>query len=147
MHRIGKRAERRIEAAYVNDLKRVAGKTRILYRIADEQTLRDLVAEYKTQGGAYRQHVQQVMRSSYRHHYRRILPALLDMLDFRSNNTPYRPVIEALSVVREHVESRASWYPAESNPPLEGVVPSSWEEIVTEKDSAGEDRVNRLTYE
>jgi hypothetical protein len=73
VHRIGKRAERRVEAAYLNDLKRVAGKTRILYRIADaalehpdepvrevvfpvanEQTLRDLVAEYKAQGGAYR---------------------------------------------------------------------------------------------
>lgn len=74
MHRIGKRAERRVESAYINDLKRVAGKTRILYRIADaalehpdepvrqvdfpvanEQTLRDLVAEYKAQGEAYRQ--------------------------------------------------------------------------------------------
>ena len=73
VHRIGTRAERRVEAAYLNDLKRVAGKTRILYRIADaalehpdepvrevvfsvadEQTLRDLVAEYKAQGGAYR---------------------------------------------------------------------------------------------
>lgn len=69
VHRIGKRAEHRVEAAYINDLKRVAGKTRILYRIADavlehpdapvrevifpvanEQTLRDLVAEYKAQG-------------------------------------------------------------------------------------------------
>jgi len=66
VHRIGKRAERRVEAAYLDDLKRVAGKARILYRIADaalehpdepvrevvfpvasEQTLRDLVAEYK----------------------------------------------------------------------------------------------------
>ncbi len=73
VHRIGKRAERHVEAAYLNDLKRVAGKTRLLYRIADaalehpdesvrkvvfpvvtEQTLRDLVAEYKAQGGAYR---------------------------------------------------------------------------------------------
>ena len=35
VHRIGKRAERRVEAAYLNDLKRVAGKTRILYRSAD----------------------------------------------------------------------------------------------------------------
>jgi hypothetical protein len=35
VHRIGTRAERRVEAAYLNDLKRVAGKTRILYRIAD----------------------------------------------------------------------------------------------------------------
>jgi len=166
VHRIGKRAERRVESAYINDLKRVAGKTRILYRIADaalehpddpvrqvvfpianEQTLRDLVAEYKAQGGAYRQQVQQVMRSSYRNHYRQILPALLDVLDFHSNNTAYQPVIEALAVVREYVESRIAWYPAEISPPIEGVVPSTWENIVTEKDSAGEERVNRLTYE
>ena len=62
VHRIGKRAERRVESAYINDLKQVSGKTRLLYRIADavlehpdepvravvypianEQTLRDLV--------------------------------------------------------------------------------------------------------
>jgi TnpA family transposase len=166
IHRIGKRAERRVEAAYLNDLKRVAGKTRILYRIADaalehpdepvrevvfpianEQTLRDLVAEYKAQGGAYRQQVQEVMRSSYRNHYRQILPALLEALDFRSNNMAYQPVIQALAVVREYVSSGLVWYPLESSPPLEGVVPSSWEDIVTEQDSAGEVRVNRLTYE
>lgn len=166
VHRIGKRAEKRVETAYINDLKRVAGKTRLLYRIADaalehpdepvrdvvfpvvnEQTLRDLVAEYKAQGGAYRQKVQEVMRSSYRHHYRQILPALLEVLDFHSNNTTYQPVIEALAVVREYVSSRVAWYPLEVSPPLEGVVPDSWENIVTEKDSAGETRVNRLTYE
>jgi hypothetical protein len=166
VHRIGKRAERHVEAAYLNDLKRVAGKTRILYRIADaalehpdepvrevvfpvadEQTLRDLVAEYKAQGGAYRQQVQEVMRSSYRNHYRQILPALLEVLDFHSNNTAYQPVIQALSVVREYVSSRLSWYPLKVSPPIEGVVPSSWEDLVTEQDSAGETHVNRLTYE
>jgi hypothetical protein len=156
VHRIGTRAERRVEAAYINDLRRVAGKTRLLYRIADaalehpdepvrevvfpianEQTLRDLVAEYKAQGGAYRQQVQQVMRSSYRNHYRQILPALLDVLDFRSNNTAYQPVIQALAVVREYVDSRLAWYPLESSPPLEGVIPSAWENVVTEKDEVG----------
>ena len=35
VHRIGARAERRVESACINDLKRVAGKARILYRIAD----------------------------------------------------------------------------------------------------------------
>src|SRR5258707_612960 len=49
VHRIGKRAERRVETAYINDLKRVAGKTRILYRIADaalehpDKTVREVV--------------------------------------------------------------------------------------------------------
>src|SRR5207247_2145425 len=138
VHRIGKRAERRVEAAYLDDLKRVAGKARILYRIADaalehpdepvrevvfpvasEQTLRDLVAEYKAQGGVYRQQVQAVMRSSYRHHYRQILPALLEVLDFHSNNTAYQPVIEALAGVGEHVSSRLSWASIEVTMPLQ----------------------------
>ena len=44
----------------------------MVYPVADEQTLRDLVAEYKAQGGAYRQKVQEVMRSSYRNHYRMV---------------------------------------------------------------------------
>jgi hypothetical protein len=87
------------------------------------------------------------MRSSYRNHYRQILPALLAVLHFHSNNTAYQPVIQALSVVREYVSSRLSWYPIEVSSPIEGVIPSSWEDIVTEQDSAGETRVNRLTYE
>ena len=103
--------------------------------IVNEQTLRDLVAEYKAQGGAYRQKVQEVMRSSYRNHYRQILPALLEVLDFHSNNTAYQPVIEALAIVREYVSSRIAWYPLEVSPPLEGVVPDSWENIVTDGQS------------
>ena len=89
--------------------------------------------------------MQEVMRSSYRNHYRQILPALLDVLDFHSNNTAYQPVIQALAVVREYVESRVGVVSCKDvSPPLEGVVPSSWEDIVTEKDSAGEERINRL---
>ena len=83
------------------------------------------------------------MRSSYRNHYRQIFPALLDVLDFHSNNTAYQSVIEALAVVREYVESRVARYPASISPPIEGVVPVSWENIVTEQDSAGEERVSR----
>jgi hypothetical protein len=155
VHRIGKRAEHRVEAAYIDDLKRVAGKTCILHQIAaaalvypdelvrdvvfpigNKQTLRDLVAEYKAQGGAYRQQVREAMRSSYRNHCRQIFPALLDVLDFHSNYTAYQPLNEALAVVREYVRSRGAWYPVEVSPPFEGVVPSTWENIVTGKVSA-----------
>src|SRR5437764_15355354 len=97
----------------------------VVFPIPNEHTLRDLVAEYKAQGGAYRQKVQEVMRSSYRNHYRQILPALLDVLDFHSNNTAYQPVIQALAVVREYVSSRLAWYPAEVSPTIEGAVAST----------------------
>jgi len=88
--RIGTRAERRINKELVSDFQEVTGKTNILFRIAEvavaspegiieqviypvvsQKTLRDLVAEYKATGTAYRQRVHTVMRSSFASHYRR----------------------------------------------------------------------------
>lgn len=57
----------------------------------------------------YCQKVQEMMRSSYRNHSRQILPALLDVLDFRSNNTAYQSVIEVLAVVREYAKKPEDW--------------------------------------
>jgi len=108
VHRLGAKAERKVEKALVDDLKRVHGKTGMLYRLAEasldhptgvvhevifpvvsEATLRDLVQEWKATGPFYRTHVQTVMRSAYRSHYRRMLPPLLAALEFRSNNTTH----------------------------------------------------------
>lgn len=89
IQRIGTRAERRINKELINDFKEVTGKTNLLFRLAEvaiaepngviEQviypvvsikTLRDLVAEYKATGTAYRQRVHTVMRASFASHYR-----------------------------------------------------------------------------
>jgi hypothetical protein len=86
--RIGTRAERRINRELVSDFQEVTGKTNILFRIAEvavaspegiieqviypvvsQKTLRDLVAEYKATGTAYRQRVHTVMRSSFASQY------------------------------------------------------------------------------
>jgi Domain of unknown function (DUF4158) len=86
---IGTRAERRINKELINDFKEVTGKTNILFRLAEvaiaepdgviEQiiypvvsikTLKDLVAEYKATGTAYRQRVHTIMRASFASHYR-----------------------------------------------------------------------------
>jgi len=91
-HRIGATAEKRVESELIADLKRVAGKPALLFKLAaaslakpddtvravvfpvvDEQTLRDLVAEGEATGPMYRHHLQAVIRGSYRSHYRRML--------------------------------------------------------------------------
>jgi TnpA family transposase len=103
--RIGTRAERRINRELVSDFQEVTGKTNILFRIAEvavaspegiieqviypvvsQKTLRDLVAEYKATGTAYRQRVHTVMRSSFASHYRRMIPLLLEILEFFISN-------------------------------------------------------------
>ena len=166
IHQIGARAERKVERELLDDLKRVTGKHNLLFELADatlvqpdgvvrdvvfpvvaEQTLRDLVKEWKATGPTYRITLRTVIRNSYRGHYRRMVPKLLDALQFRSNNERHRPVMRALEVVKRFADSKVHTYPAGEEVPLDGVVRGLWREAVVEKDASGRDRVNRITYE
>jgi hypothetical protein len=113
----------------------------------DGQTLSDLVKEWKATGPVYRQQLRTVMRNSYRSHYRRMLPALLATLEFRSNNDRHQAVIRALELVNKYASSKVRTYPPEEDVPLDGVVRSLWKESVEERDKNGDVRINRITYE
>jgi hypothetical protein len=166
VHRIGAKAEERIERELIEDLKRVAGKNNLLFQLAeatlehpdgivrevvfpvvDEQTLRDLVREWKATGPVYRQQLRAVIRNSYRSHFRRILPPLLTTLEFRSNNEQHRPVIRALELLKKYVASKIRTFPPQEDIPIDGVVRGLWQEAIQEKDKDGTPRVNRITYE
>lgn len=166
IHRIGAKAERKVEKELLEDLKRVHGKTGMLYRVAEatlaqptgmvqevvfpvvsEATLRDLVKEWKSTGPIFRYHVRAVMQSSYRSHYRRMLPRLLATLEFRSNNAMHQPLIRALALLQKYLQSRLRAYPVEEDIPLDGVVREVWRDAVLETDAQGRTRVNRIAYE
>ncbi len=74
---------------------------------AVSRRLRELVREFKTRGPVYRctgvpvyrRTVRTTLRASYTGHYRRGLIALLEVLEFRSNNSAHRPVIDALGLL------------------------------------------------
>ena len=131
VHRLGAKAEWKVEKALVDDLKRVHGKTGMLYRVAEasldhptgvvhevifpvvsEATLRDLVQEWKATGPFYRAHVQTVMRSAYRSHYRRMLPRSLPPWNFARTTPPISP---------SSVRSRSS---SSTSPVVSGPIPS-----------------------
>ncbi len=95
IHSISRRAERKVDTELIKDFKKVTGKNHLLYLMAnaslekpdgavsevifpvvDENTLSNLVKEFKSQGTAYRQKVHNVIRSSYSRHYRRLVPSL-----------------------------------------------------------------------
>ncbi len=166
VHKIGARAERRVEKELLEDLKRVSGKTNLLFRMAEaavgnpegtvrevlypvvgEQTLKELVGEYKGSGPSFRLSVHARLSSSYRGHYRRMLAPVLEALEFRSNNAAHRPVIEALDILRRYSGSTAKSYPAAEGVPLEGVVPPGWRFLVVRADDRGRERVDRVGYE
>ncbi len=165
VHRIETRAERTIVKTFVEGLRRVDGKPRLLYHLAQaaldhpdqtvragiypvvsEVQLRAIVQDYQASAG-YHQQVSLRMQASYRHHYRRVIPHLLSALEIRSNNRQHRPVLEALALVRRYATSTDKYYPFEEEVPLEGVVKPGWRDFIREKDVDGVLRVNRLSYE
>lgn len=166
IHHIGARAEHRVDRELLDDLKRVAGKQNLLFNVAsaalekpdgivrdvvfpvvDEQTLRDLVKEAKATGPTYRTTLRTVIRNSYKGHYRRMVPQILQRLKFRSNNEHHRPVLTALDLLKRYADSRLQTFPAEEVVPIDDIVRGLWRDAVVEKDTEGRQRINRITYE
>jgi TnpA family transposase len=113
-----------------------------------EQTLRELVHEYKTRGPVYRTTVATTLRASYTNHYRRGLIELLGVLEFRSSNTTHRPVIEALELVGRYAAAgNLSYYPPGEHIPAHPGLRGDWEQLVTRPDKRGRSRTVRMAYE
>ncbi len=111
VHRINARAEVKVTKELIKEFQRVTGKENLLFRLAEatvdagdrlvrdtvfpvapRAVLRDLVAEFKSFGPTYQRTVKATLKASYTNHYRTGLIKLLDVLEFRSNNTtPARP--------------------------------------------------------
>lgn len=106
VHRINARAEVKVPKELIKEFQRVTGKENLLFRVAEatvdagdrlvrdtvvpvapQRVLRDLVAEFKSSGPTYQRTVKATLRASYTNHYRAGLIKLLDVLEFRSNNT------------------------------------------------------------
>jgi hypothetical protein len=164
VHKVDVTAERKVGGEMLDDLRRVRGKQGLLFALAEaaldhpddtvrdalypvvsEATLKDLVAEAKANDTAFRQRVRTVLRSSYSSHYRRMLPKLLAALEFRCNNTTYRPVMDALDLLRRYTDrpARDRFCDHGEKVPVEGVVPREWADAVVDDDS----RVERIPYE
>ena len=162
IHRLGARSEKQIHRQLLADLECVEGKMQILSQVAEivvehpdeivrevifprvkEEIFRNLVAEFRVSGPHLRLLRQTIMEQKFVRHYRRMLPALLETLQFRSDNG-FQPLIEALAVIQRHLGSHHRYFPEAV--PVEGVVTPAWKEKVFEE-VEGEYRVNRRYYE
>ncbi len=161
---INTRAERRVDKAQLAEFRRVADKENVLFKLAGvsmahpdgvvrevvypavgEDTLKNLVAEARATESRRRQRVRTVLASSYSHHYRVMLPKLLDALDFRCNNTAYRPVMDAVELLHRYKDrdGRLTHYERADRVPLNGVVKAEWRPAVVGEHG----RVERVGYE
>ncbi|MCE1227147.1 MAG: Tn3 family transposase [Geobacteraceae bacterium] len=160
VHKMGKKAESRIDESLSEALQKAPSKMAKLYRIAKasveapqgvvadvifpeapEKWLQALIQEVEGAAG-YTGKVKKALQSSYRFHYRRMLPELLNNLEFRCTNAQYQPLMQALVLVKSQLEIKKPFFPEGMEIPLKGIVPSSWIPLVVE-----DEKVNRVAYE
>jgi len=117
IHRMGTRSRRKVVQKIVADIGAVHGKERLLVDIAIaalsepkgvvEDVIYPAVGAVKPQAvlkeceakGSLDQRVQKVMRGSNASHNRCMLPPLLAVLEFRSNNGSWQPILDALRLI------------------------------------------------
>ena len=164
-HKIGKRAENKIEKQLFEHFKHIRGKNTLLFKLAETaidqpegvikdvlyptvglDTLKNVVIEFKAKGKPHQEAVHHIVRRSYGHHYRRMIAPLLQTLDFQCNN-PQQPIIAALNYLTAHREQRNLYFSDNTDIPIKGVIKPKWLDTVIEKDKAGTIRVNRINYE
>jgi hypothetical protein len=144
IHRINARAERRVEKELTGELANVPGKRGIFTRMVDavlerpDDTVRDavypvvpggvktlsaLAKELKATERAVAERVRYQLRGSYSHYYRRMLAPLLAALEFRCNNSAYRPVMDAIDLLARYAgtDSDQKVYAAGEKVPVDGV--------------------------
>jgi TnpA family transposase len=162
-HRVGVRAEARVDSELMKYAKKIMGKAKLLYKLAKaakgqpdglvkdviypavgENTLDALIHEAEA-AEKHEHQVKWVTRASYSHHYRRIVPALLDVLSFQSNNDLHRPVMDALALLDKYRDRKTTVFPMSEKVPLEGVVSDEWQELVRDDKHGG--AINRISYE
>lgn len=160
VHKIATRSKRKVVGDIAKDVERVYSKERLLIDIATasiddpkgricdvifpvvgNEKLAAIIKEGNAKGALDRR-IYAVMRNSWANHYRRMLPSLLSVLEFRSNNAVWRPVLSALDWIKARLDDGCRFVP-QRDVPIDGVIPAKWRSSVID----GNGRVNRISYE
>lgn len=167
IHKINAHADKSVTEAFVRQYKRLRNTDTLLGQVAEASLqapekavqeviypvlggtagLTDLLREYKARQGAYARDKRRVFRASYSNHYRTGLIKLLATLQFRSNNTAHRPVLDGLGLILRYAEAKTTYYPPGEHVVLDGVVRPEWMEFTLATDNRGRTRVVRQVYE
>jgi len=73
----------------------------------------------------------------YRSHYRRMLPRLLETLEFRSNNAMHQPLMRACALLKQYLQSRLQTIPWEADVPWMGSSGTGGADVVLATDPRG----------
>ena len=164
VHKIGAKAEKKVTKEYLKDFIKNKDKDSIFINILNaslaspeekvcdvvypeaggEEGIRGLIKALSN-GPVFKSKVKSVMRASYQGHYRRMIPIILDNLEFQSNNSSYQPILDGIRILKKYRNSKKKQFPNSEKVPIDGVVKKEWHSLVFNAgDSAS---INRINYE
>jgi len=161
IRRIGKKADSALEQELVQDIRRVYGKSRILFRVAKaatenpdgtirevifpevkEDVLLRLIEEFQKTETSYEASRAWQMKKKYNVHYRRMMKPVMDTLVFRTNNPAHRPLMAGVELVRRYLDTKHTYYPEEEAIPEE-ILTGVWRDMVLEEGPKGTKAVKK----
>lgn len=166
IHKIDSKAVKRVEKEILNENRKIFSKNHVLSRLTElaldnpEGVIKDVIyPEFKPdilsellktltiRDISYKSRVYTVMKGSYSRHYRRMIPKLLDILEFKTNNQANIPILQGIEHIKEYFNLNIKFFRVNKILPVEGVLPSKWKKAVLEKDSHGNDVISKINYE
>ena len=166
IHKIDSKAVRKVEKEILQENKKVYGKNNIFSRLTEltlnnpdgiikdviypefnQELLLTLLKEFNSKGISYRTRIYTVMKGSYSRHYRRMIPELLNLLTFKTNNIANQTILEGLEVVKEYFNTNLKHFIINETLPIEGILHARWKQSVLEKDEYGNEIIGKINYE
>ncbi len=162
VHKIQVKAERRVTKEIAGGVREVSAKKALLFKIAQtaienpdatirdalfpiigENTFNDLVKEFEASSPFYNEQVELVARNSYKSHYRRMVPPILEVLKFRCNNQHHRPAIDAITILKDLKFGQRVL--RVDVLPISGIVPKSLQPLLIEDGKINRSRITQCS--
>ena len=120
----------------------------VIYPVANEAQLETVVENLGEGGKSFKERFHAKMRRSYTRYYRRLLPLILNALEFRSDSRGLKPLLAAIKLLKASAElPSAKPYSAETDVPMDGVLSLDWQDSVMVTGKRGEPEIDRASYE
>ena len=161
VQKIKRISENRVEKSTINEFKKIKSKNTILYNIlkachehrkgiiediifplVGEDKMKLIMEEYESKGISFKEKVKVLMLKSYARHYRQIIPIILKVLEFHSNNSVFKPVIDAIELIKTYSSNQIQYYPENEKVPTVGVISPEWSKFVYHNN-----KVKRIPFE
>ena len=117
-----------------------------IYPVVSKESLEAVQEKNTGKPASYDSLVHDRARNSYLHHYRRMVAPVLELLEFDTGNTHYKPIIQALALMKTQLDSGTTYYPANLTVPIDSAVKKAHQPFIFEDTQQGE-RINRINYE